>query len=98
MFSSFLDVLIKINLIYRALLLLHIISVKFSNIILVFAYRNSILQADQKSYIISNYGSVFNIIKVVSQIIVLVLFHNFTVYLLTEMLCTICKMFVWHIE
>ena len=88
----FLDVLIKnkpdipgLTFYYILFLLNSAISYWF------FAYRNSILQADQKSYIISNYGSVFNIIKVVSQIIVLVLFHNFTVYLLTEMLCTILQ-------
>ena len=56
-----------------------------------FAYRNSILQADQKSYIISNYSSIFNIIKVTFQILVLLIFHNFTVYLLVEMLCTIMQ-------
>lgn len=88
----FLDVLIKnrpdipgLTFYYILFLLNSAISYWF------FAYRNSILQADQKSYIISNYSSVFNIIKVVSQIIVLVLFHNFTVYLLTEMFCTILQ-------
>lgn len=88
----FLDVLIKnrpdipgLTFYYILFLLNSAISYWF------FAYRNSILQADQKSYIISNYSSVFNIIKVVLQIIVLVLFHNFTVYLLTEMFCTILQ-------
>lgn len=88
----FLDVLIKnrpdipgLTFYYILFLLNSAISYWF------FAYRNSVLQADQKSYIISNYSSVFNIIKVVSQIIVLVLFHNFTVYLLTEMFCTILQ-------
>ena len=54
-----------------------------------FAYRNSILQADQRAYVISNYSSLFNLIKCAAQILVLLLFHNFTVYLITEMLCTI---------
>lgn len=56
-----------------------------------FAYRNSILQADQKSHIISSYSSVFNLIKSFLQIIVLLLLHNFTVYLLTEMFCTVMQ-------
>ena len=88
----FLDVLIKnrpdipgLTFYYILFLLNSAISYWF------FAYRNSILQADQKSYIISNYSSVFNVIKGVSQIIMLVLFHNFTVYLFTEMICTILQ-------
>lgn len=56
-----------------------------------FAYRNSILQADQKSYVISNYNSIFNFLKSVLQIIVLLVFRNFTVYLLTQMGCTILQ-------
>ena len=51
-----------------------------------FAYRSSVLQADQKSSVISNYSSVFNLIKTVAQIVVLIVFKNFTVYLLTQML------------
>lgn len=54
-----------------------------------FAYRNSLLQAGQKAYIISNYSSIFNLIKSALQIALLLVFHNFTVYLITQMLCTI---------
>lgn len=88
----FLDVLIKnrpdipgLTFYYILFLLNTVISYWF------FAYRNSILQADQKSYIISNYNSLFNIIKVILQIILLIVFHNFTIYLLTEILCTIMQ-------
>lgn len=56
-----------------------------------FAYRMSILQADQKAYIISNYNSIFNLVKSTLQIIVLLCFHNFTVYLLMQMGCTILQ-------
>lgn len=56
-----------------------------------FAYRISILQADQKAYIVSNYQSAFNLIKSFAQIAVLVAFHNFTVYLLTQIGCTIVQ-------
>lgn len=54
-----------------------------------FAYRSSILQADQRSYVVSNYSSLFNLIKCAAQILVLLLFRNFTIYLITEMTCTI---------
>lgn len=56
-----------------------------------FAYRSSVLQADQKAYVISNYSSIFNLIKTVAQIIVLLVFKNFTVYLVTQMACTILQ-------
>lgn len=54
-----------------------------------FAYRNSLLQADQKAYIISNYSCIFNLIKSVLQIILLICFHSFTIYLLTQIFCTV---------
>ena len=56
-----------------------------------FAYRSSVLQADQKSSVISNYSSVFNLVKTVAQIVVLIVFKNFTVYLLTQMVCTVLQ-------
>lgn len=54
-----------------------------------FAYKNSLLQADQKAYIFTNYMSVFNVIKTILQIILLLVFHSYTIYLVTQILCTI---------
>ena len=56
-----------------------------------FAYRNSLLQADQKAYIISNYSTLFNLIRSTLQIILLLVFHSFTIYLVTQILCTIVQ-------
>ena len=56
-----------------------------------FAYMSSVLQADQRASVISNYSSIFNLIKTGLQIVVLLLFHNFTIYLLTQMFCTIMQ-------
>lgn len=56
-----------------------------------FSYRNSILQADQKAYILTAYQSVFNIVKTALQITVLVVFRNYTIYLLTQIVCTIMQ-------
>ena len=53
-----------------------------------FAYRNSLISADQKAYIVSNYQTAFTLIKSVLQIILLAVFRNFTVYLLTQIACT----------
>lgn len=63
-----------------------------------FAYRMSILQADQRAYIISNYNSIFNLIKSVLQIVVLIWLHNFTIYLLIQMGCTILQNIVVAIK
>lgn len=54
-----------------------------------FAYRTSVLQADQKAYIISSYNSIFNLIKSACQIIVLICFHNYTIYLMMQIICTV---------
>lgn len=56
-----------------------------------FAYRNSLLQADQKAYVISNYSTLFNVIRSVLQIILLLVFHSFTIYLVTQILCTVAQ-------
>lgn len=56
-----------------------------------FAYRTSVLQADQKAYLISNYSSLFNLIKSAVQIIGLLIFRNFTIYLLIQIVCTVIQ-------
>lgn len=52
-----------------------------------FAYKQSAFQADQKSYIISQNTLVFTIIRSICEIIVLVVFKKFLVYLLIAVLC-----------
>lgn len=56
-----------------------------------FAYRNSLLQADQKAYVINNVSTISNILKSIVQIILLLVFHNYTVYLITQILFTILQ-------
>lgn len=56
-----------------------------------FAYKRSILTADQKEYICTNYHNIFNIIKSVVQIIVLLILNSFTVYLLVQLVCTVLE-------
>ena len=86
----FLDLLIKnkpdidgLTFYYILFLLNTVISYWF------FAYRNAILQADQRSYVINNYQTTFNLLRSVLQIVLLVCFKSFTIYLLTQMICTI---------
>lgn len=54
-----------------------------------FAYRNSLLQADQRAHVLTSYQSLFNIVKSALQIIVLLLFRNYTIYLLIQIGTTI---------
>lgn len=56
-----------------------------------FAYRNSILQADQKAYLITGLQGLFNLIKSVGQILILLLLRNYTAYLLVQIGCTIAQ-------
>ena len=56
-----------------------------------FAYRTSILQADQKAYVLSGYNCVFNLIKSVLQIIMIAVFKLYFLYLATQILCTVAQ-------
>ena len=88
----FLDVLIKnapnvkgLTLYYLLYLGNSVVSYWF------FAYRNSILQADQKAYIVTGLQGLFNLIKSVIQILLLLLLRNYTVYLVVQIGCTIVQ-------
>lgn len=47
----------------------------------LYVYRTSIITADQKNYIVTRITIIINIIKTISQIISLILFKNFIIYL-----------------
>lgn len=88
----FLDVLIKdapdvegLTLYYLLYLGNSVVSYWF------FAYRNSILQADQKAYVVTGLQGLFTLVKSVLQILFLILLHNYTAYLLIQIGCTIAQ-------
>lgn len=54
-----------------------------------FAYKRSILSADQKEYICSQYRYIFTAIKSVLQILILVVTANFILYLCVQLFVTI---------
>ncbi|MBR5293309.1 MAG: sugar translocase [Oscillospiraceae bacterium] len=56
-----------------------------------FAYRNAILQADQKVYLITGLQGLFHLIKSVIQILLLLLLRNYTVFLLVQSFSTIAQ-------
>lgn len=75
---------IKENLVF--LYILYLINTSISYF---FSFRQSIITAHQKNYIVSAYTNTFRIIQLVLQGIFLVLTHNFVVYLLIQVGCTI---------
>ena len=50
---------------------------------LFFAYKSALIKAHQKDYIVTGIGYYFTVATNVIQILVLWLFHNFTLYILT---------------
>lgn len=53
------------------------------------AYKVNIINADQKNYIIKRYTLIFNIIKAVLQCMVIIIFKNFVLYILVQILTTL---------
>lgn len=54
----------------------------------LYAYKGSMLNADQKAYVAVIIRNVFSVIQNISQIIVLVISGNFIIYLITQMVTT----------
>jgi O-antigen/teichoic acid export membrane protein len=54
-----------------------------------FVYKKSIIIADQKSYIVSLYQQAFHIIQVLAQIIFLLLTHEYILFLVIQIVCTL---------
>ena len=54
-----------------------------------FVYKKSIIIADQKSYIVSLYQQAFHIIQVLAQIVFLLLTHEYILFLVIQIVCTL---------
>ena len=50
------------------------------------SYKNTLLSANQKDYLLASANIIFNIITIVTQILVLIMSKNYIMYLLTNML------------
>lgn len=55
----------------------------------LFVYKTSIINADQKNYIISKYQTITNCLRMLFQIVVLLVTKNYALYLLVQVLSTI---------
>lgn len=57
----------------------------------VLVYKQSILNADQKNYVINIISAVVSIVQCIAQVIVLVITHNFFVFLSVQIVLTLAK-------
>ncbi len=75
----------EINNIY----LYYIILVINTALTYLFVYKTTLLSADQKMYIINKYDTIFQFVLFVLQIIVLLTTKSFSLYLISNLLCTV---------
>lgn len=54
-------------------------------------YKYSLPNAEQKSYIMSNVNMIWSFITTIVQIIILLCFHNFLIYLVAQVICGIAS-------
>lgn len=85
----FLQYLVKLPDNMEYLRLYYFLFVLNSSVSYLYVYKTSIINADQKQYIISIYNSVTAILQNIVQIIILVCFKNFVFYLLVQLFATI---------
>ena len=57
----------------------------------LFVYKTSIINASQKNYLISKYQVIVNLAKTIFQIIVLIVFKNYFVYLFVSIVATLAN-------
>lgn len=88
-FLPFIDLLIKSNTYIPNVELFYLLMLINLVISYLFSYKRSLFIADQKSYINSVYDLVFNIIKHSIQIILLLLFRRYILYLIVNIVITI---------
>lgn len=63
---------------------LYLIDTSFSYLV---TYKYSLPNAEQKAYIMSNINMIWSFVTTVVQIIVLLIFHNFLIYLIAQVMC-----------
>lgn len=71
------------------IIVIYLLFVINSSISYFYSYRTSILSADQKHYLLIVYNKLFHIVQVIVQIVVIILFHNYYLYLIIQIICTL---------
>lgn len=85
----FLNYLVKAPAVKEDLALLYCLYLTNTIVSYVFVYKKSLLIADQKDYIVSLFTQTFNLVMNVVQCILLVLTHNFVLYCVTGIVCSL---------
>lgn len=85
----FMDIIIKdIPNIDENLIIIYLLFLLNTVLSYFFTYKKSIISAYQKENIINNYRMYFYIIKSILQVLLLIIFKNFIIFLLIQVLCT----------
>lgn len=71
------------------LIIIYILYLSDTIISYLFVYKSTILSADQKAYISLRYEMIINIIRIIFQIISLLLFKNYIIYLFIKIIFSI---------
>lgn len=88
----FLDLIVKDNDI-KNLEIIYLLFLFNTSLTYFYAYKRSIISADQKEYILSKYRMYFSILKAFLQIITLFLTKNFIIYILVQIFSTFLENF-----
>lgn len=59
----------------------------------LFVYKTTLLSADQKMYIINKYDTIFQFLLFFMQTLILLVFKNFALYLIVNVICTLLSNF-----
>ena len=84
----FLDKLVRISRPIPHLRLYYLLMLANTVVSYLFVFKATLITADQKNYILSRYSALFSIARTLTQIVVIVLFRNYIVYLVTNVLFT----------
>ena len=84
----FLPYLVKIETAIPNLTLYYFLFLLNSMSSYLFAYKSSIIIADQKVYITKTYALIFLIIQFILQVSILYFMHDYILYLLVQIMCT----------
>lgn len=87
----FLDILIKDKPDIPNLTLIYLLFLGNSSISYFFSYKRSIIIASQRGYLNTLNQITFSIIQNICQILILIYFKQYLLYLIVQIICTICS-------
>lgn len=88
MLIPFLHILVKTDVNIEGLKIYYLLFLANSVVSYMFIYKSSIINADQKQYLISKYNIVFKLLLSILQICILIVLKNYILYLLIQVIFT----------